>query len=248
MVRRLADEVEAVGAEAKKVQVQVSYEVVKLFSEQLYPTPVKAIEELVVNSWDAAARVCSVLVDLDGDRPLIAVYDNGNGMTLAELENLWHIGISYKPRIASNRKLIGKFGIGKLASYAVARHATYLSRTDEGLHAVSMDFEQFAAATDATGRARPVTLTLRSVADLKHLRGRPGFEAAARVLTTEDARQDLSTSPHWTLVVLEDLKEHAYQLATGRMRWVLETAMPLAADFALYLNGERVRSSKERYE
>jgi HSP90 family molecular chaperone len=141
-------------------QNEISYDVVKLFSEQLYASPLKAIEELVVNGWDANASLCSVLVDLEGPRPLIAVFDTGVGMTLAELESLWHIGVSHKPRVTTKRKQIGKFGIGKLASYAVARRATYVSKTSEGIHAVAIDFERFAAATDgSTGRTTPVTLT-----------------------------------------------------------------------------------------
>ena len=95
-MNQLAGEIEAHGAPTKEVQVQVSYEVVKLLSEQLYATPVKAIEELVVNSWDAEATNCSVFVELDGPHPLIAVFDDGKGMTLRELEDLWHIGVSNK--------------------------------------------------------------------------------------------------------------------------------------------------------
>ena len=48
-ILRLADDIETLGAETKRVEVLVSYEVVKLFSEQLYASPIKAIEELVVN-------------------------------------------------------------------------------------------------------------------------------------------------------------------------------------------------------
>jgi Histidine kinase-, DNA gyrase B-, and HSP90-like ATPase len=248
MVRtKLADDVERLGVESKSVQVQVSYEVIKLFSEQLYASPIKAVEELVVNSWDAGAKVCSVLVDLEGDRPLIAVFDDGKGMTLQELENLWHIGISNKPRVASPRKQIGKFGIGKLASYAVARRATYVSKTLEGIHAVSIDFQVFADATDAAGVARPVNLILRQIPDLDALLKSPAFDAAANVLATSPAPQILANIPTWTLVVLEDLKEKAQQLRTGRLRWVLETAMPLERDFQLYLNGSPVQSSKEQF-
>jgi hypothetical protein len=246
--QRLADDVEQLGTATKNVDVQVSYEVVKLFSEQLYSTPIKAIEELVVNSWDAEASVCSVKVDLDGERPLIVVFDNGKGMTLQELENLWHIGISNKLALVSKRTQIGKFGIGKLASYAVARRATYISRSAEGIHAVSINFDVFAEATNATGVARPVTLTLRKIDSISLLNDSRSFKAATDVLLTGHATLDLEHITAWTLVVLEDLKEKAHQLATGRLKWVLETAMPLASDFALYLNGTHVVSSKERYE
>jgi hypothetical protein len=244
---KLSDDVAALSIESKSVQVQVSYEVIKLFSEQLYASPVKAIEELVVNSWDAEASTCSVLVDLDAERPLIAVFDDGKGMTLQQLENLWHIGVSNKPKITSTRKQIGKFGIGKLASYAVARRATYISKTIEGIHAVSIDFQAFAEATNEVGIATPVTLILREIPDLDSLVRSRAFQAASGVLDTSPKKQELEKIPTWTFVVLEDLKEKAQQLKTGRLRWVLETAMPLESDFTLYLNGQAVKSSKEQY-
>jgi Histidine kinase-, DNA gyrase B-, and HSP90-like ATPase len=243
---RLADDVLAISTEQKEVQVQVSYEVVKLFSEQLYASPVKAIEELVVNSWDAGASNCSVYVDVDGERPIIGVFDDGTGMTLQQLESLWHIGVSNKPKLKTKRKQIGKFGIGKLASYAVARRATYLSRTLEGINVVSIDFQAFAEATDAAGVAKPVTLKLRRIADLKDLLNSKAFTAASAVLGTKPQSQDLEKIPTWTIVILEDLKEKAQQLRTGRLRWVLQTAMPLESDFSLYLNGELIESSKSQ--
>ncbi len=241
---RLADEVVDFSTERKEVQVQVSYEVVKLFSEQLYASPVKAIEELVVNSWDAGASHCSVHVDIDSERPLIAVFDDGAGMTLQQLESLWHIGVSNKPKISAPRKQIGKFGIGKLASYAVARRATYISRTLEGINVVSIDFQAFAEATDSAGVAKPVKLKLRQIADLKTLEASKAFQAASEVLETKPKKQELETIPTWTMVVLEDLKEKSQQLKTGRLRWVLQTAMPLESDFSLYLNGAAIKSSK----
>ena len=230
---RLADDIRTSGTEESAIEVQISYDVVKLFSEQLYASPVKAIEELVVNSWDADATLCSVLVDLDGERPLIAVFDNGKGMNVAELENLWHIGVSLKPGLPSKRKQIGKFGIGKLASYAVTRRATYISKTAAGVFAVAINFEDFAAATDETGATIPVTLTIRRLDDERSLDSSRAFQAAAKTLQTDDAVIDLSVAPTWTIVVLEDLKEKAHNLATGRLRWVLQTAMPLSSRFHL---------------
>lgn len=243
---RLSDAIAAIGAPLKEVSVHISYEIVKLFSEQLYASPVKAIEELVVNSWDAGAEQCSVLVDLNAERPIIAVFDTGVGMNLAQLENLWHIGVSHKPKAKTKRKQIGKFGIGKLASYAVARQATYISKTLEGINAVTIDFQKFAEATDkSTGLATPVPLSLRRLPDLASLTTNVAFGGAAAVLATKPKPQDLSKIPTWTVVVLEDLKEKASDLSMGRLRWVLETAMPLESDFTLYLNGNVISSSKE---
>lgn len=245
---QLAQEVAGIGAEARYVDVLISYDVVKLLSEQLYASPVKAIEELVVNGWDAGAEQCSVLVDLDADRPVMAVLDTGHGMTLEELENLWHIGVSQKAEPVDGRKQIGKFGIGKLASYAVARRATYVSKSADGIHAVAINFEDFAGATDSDGIPSPVQLIIRELTDEGDLLEAETFKDVKRVLTVGDKEIDLAAETSWTLVVLEDLKEKASSLQTGRLRWVLETAMPLAADFALFLNTGSVSSSKAKYD
>jgi len=169
-------------------------------------------------------------------------------MDLDQLENLWHIGISNKLQIAAKRKQIGKFGIGKLASYAVARRATYISRTKSGIHAVTIDFELFANATNKDGVASPVKLKLRRIAKLEELESSHAFQLAAAVLETKPTKRDLAAEQSWTLVVLEDLKEKAHRLSMGRLRWVLKTAMPLESNFSLYLNGEEISSSKDDYE
>ena len=80
------------------------------------------------------------------------------------------------------------------------------------------------------------------------LRSGDAFKIAEGVLQTGTKKQNLVAAKTWTLVVLEDLKDKAQQLTTGRLRWVLESAMPLSSDFALYCNGERVESSKDHYE
>ena len=50
--------IESVGTESSKIGVLLSYKLVKLFSEGLYTTPIKAIEELVgqlVRRWGLAS-------------------------------------------------------------------------------------------------------------------------------------------------------------------------------------------------
>ena len=44
------------------VQVALTNELVHLLSDQLYQSPLKAIEELVVNAYDADATQCRLLV------------------------------------------------------------------------------------------------------------------------------------------------------------------------------------------
>ena len=111
------------------VKVQLSNELVHLLSDQLYQSPLKAIEELVVNSYDADAKECCVYVPTPDKMEAeqanqILVFDDGVGMSYEGLVNLWHIGRSSKRdeeiQRRRNRKQIGKFGIGKLATRTIA--------------------------------------------------------------------------------------------------------------------------------
>ena len=44
------------NTEGEQIEVRISYEIIKLFSEGLYQSPHKALEELVTNSFDADAE------------------------------------------------------------------------------------------------------------------------------------------------------------------------------------------------
>jgi len=52
----------------------------------------------------------------------------------------------------------------------------------------------------------------------------------------------------WTAAGLSDFKDLYNKLSVGRLRWVLSTGLPLHANFQIWLNGERLASSKERLE
>ena len=130
------------------ITVRISNEILTLLSSQLYQSPLKAIEELVVNSYDADAKECKLFVPEPSDNlQAIVVYDDGIGMNADGLADLWLVGRSskrepdYQHRMG--RKQIGKFGIGKLATYAISNNVTYISRSNDDILAVSADFEQF---------------------------------------------------------------------------------------------------------
>jgi len=138
-VPNAADSLQAAGTHVRDVTVRLSKEIITLLSEQLYQSPSKAIEELVVNSFDADATSCYVMVPAAaqgtdaGRLPLILVYDDGTGMDADGLADLWRVGKSNKREEAiarlRKRRQIGKFGIGKLATYALADRVTYLTST-----------------------------------------------------------------------------------------------------------------------
>lgn len=54
--------VEEGSSEVTTIPVHISYEIIRLFSEGLYQSPQKAIEELVSNSYDAGASAAHVLL------------------------------------------------------------------------------------------------------------------------------------------------------------------------------------------
>lgn len=241
-----ADLVANAGDDGPKIQVRLSNELVKLLSEQLYQSPLKAIEELVVNSYDADARECRIYVPevADRDREPVLVFDNGSGMDETGLADLWHIGRSNKRdeviEKLRQRKQIGKFGIGKLATYAIANRVTYISKTTVGVRAVSIDYGDF--KPDATGVGQPVEVYIKRFNKADELGAVSSLKAAIEGAGVKMI--DLDTLPTWTIVVLDTLKPKAKTLGTGYLRQVLRTAMPLGVSFKLFLNNQPIVSSK----
>ena len=230
------------------VPVTLSPEIIGLLSDQLYRSPSKAIEELVVNSYDADADEARVYVQPDEEVPFAVVYDNGTGMTYEGIVDLWCVGRS-KVRTAMlekhrDRKQIGKFGIGKLATYAIANRVTYFTSSG-GVHlGVTVSYPKFISQEHAA--TTEVPLQVRALPDIESLWAQDQFRQAAE--SVELSLQTLSENQAWTMVVLEDFKPKAAELRLGRLRHVLRTAMPISTDFQLYLNGEQVQSAMLDYD
>lgn len=246
----IGQELLAAGEPTKPLTVSLSRELVSLLSEQLYQSPMKAVEELVVNCFDADAKQCrlSIPADLTTDSTTpIVIYDDGIGMDEEGLRDLWHIGHSQKRseliEKARKRKQIGKFGIGKLATYSIARRITYVTRVKGGdILATSLDFDAF--QPDPTGaEAPPVELQVTKLvaADLEGHSGISEALAAAKA-----PAKPFAGNRSGTIVLLEDFKERVEEMNRGVLRWVLSTAMPLSTDFTLYLGGEKVKSSMSK--
>ena len=233
----------------KPLPVTLSPELVGLLSEQLYRSPSKAIEELVVNGFDAEADEARVFVpEPETNVSFIVVFDDGLGMTYEGLADLWKVG---RPKTRDDsvferkqRKQIGKFGIGKLSTYAVAKRVTYVTKSHGQHYAVTIDYGAFTSSPSAT--PTEVKLPVRKIDDLGRLWKQDSFRKPVEALRLNYAK--LTELSSWTLVILEELKGKALTMGLGRLRRVLRTAMPLSARFRLFLNGDQVESSKEDYE
>ena len=231
------------------VPVTLSPELIGLLSDQLYRSPSKAIEELVINGYDADADEARIFVEDSGaGADFVVVYDNGSGMTYEGIADLWKVGRP-KPRTEqltrhADRKQIGKFGIGKLSTYAIANRVSYISKTAGHHLGVTINYNDFKPKPDRTTTA--VELQVREISTFDQLWNDGTFRLAVERLGLRS--DDVESESSWTIVILEDLKQKAHAIKLGRLRWVLRTAMPMSPQFRLFLNGEAVRSSKEDLE
>jgi hypothetical protein len=239
-MQNIAQKVER-STEIGQVPVTLTNQLVSLLSDQLYQSPIKALEEMVVNSFDAMATECRISLPTDrNDAPdFIAVFDDGEGMDADGLFDLWLIGSSKKRDGAKPRKQIGKFGIGKLATYALARKVTWLTRRQGVTRAVTIDYAAFSSL--GPSNVKPISLAIRRIDDDVFV-AEPYKGVFERLGVLESAFRQYET---WTLVVLEDIKQDKWsQLRVGRLKWVLRTAMPLMSTFRLFLGGVEIGSSK----
>lgn len=247
----VAESLSAYTQLGKSVPVSLSNEIVRLLSDQLYQSPLKAIEELVVNSYDADAHECRIFVPTISThlKDMVVVYDNGIGMGYEGLVNLWQIGRSNKRseeiERRSSRRQIGKFGIGKLAAFAIAHKLTYISKSENEILSVTINFEDFSSSP--SGGGTQIELPVRKIVDWNTFVSESELRTALVSACVDVDALDSDSSNSWTVVVLESLKDESENFQIGRLTWVLSTAMPLKNDFRLYLNCAAVSSSKEEY-
>lgn len=238
------------GKETSKIRVRISHRIIELFSEGLYSSPHKAIEELVSNSFDAGAQNVNVLLspDLLDPKATIVVIDDGEGMDEEGLSQHWIIGMSNRRNAARvhGRKPIGKFGIGKLATYVLAERLTHICKVNGNYYAATMDYSKINSG-EGKGiyhEKEEIELPFRELdlSDAKEIllpwiQGEKKGYAALK-LFGKDAKES------WTVAIMSGLKEMGQKIRGGRLKWILRTAMPLRPDFNLYLNGEKMEPSK----
>lgn len=252
-----------VGTPCGKIPVDISYRIIELFSAGLYSSPHKAVEELVCNSYDAMATRVDILVPTpvipSQPKTSIWVVDDGTSMDMEGLNQLWRIATSEKRKASDKdeqgsqtpRLQIGKFGIGKLATYVLATQVTYICRTyqEQELRvlAVTMDYGSLDREVETGIRTERRELEVRELNEealsqaLEPLRHLPsGQKLAAKLIDP--------SSGCWTAAAMSGLREKAEQIKQGRLAWLLSTALPNSPQFALYLNGTAIESQKASRE
>lgn len=245
------DNLKDTGKPVNQAEVKISNRIIQLFSEGLYSSPNKAVEELVCNSFDAGAQHVHVFISdkSDAEDATIAVIDDGESMDISGLQNHWIIGKSTRRRESpGTRKPIGKFGIGKLSTYILAGRLTHICRrANKKIHAVTMDYDQALSGgteEEEIFKEKNVHLPIRELTAgqaaeiLKPWlnKSRNGFEGMNLL--------GPKATTSWTVAIMSNLKDAGKRVQPGRLRWILRTAMPLRDDFKLNLNGESLSSSK----
>ncbi len=240
---------ENIGQEVEQIPVHISYEIIHLFSEGLYKSPHKAIEELVTNSYDAYAKRVHILLPEADERGINAqlplwVIDDGHGMDEEGFRQLWRIAESNKADLPTQheRPMIGQFGIGKLASYVLAWNLTHISRVKGKFLLTSMNFHNVTDHRLSNGDH--MSISLREVSEetaREHLAEIEERDSAAWEFMFDTENHSAS----WTATALSEFKDLYRRLRTGTLRWVLSTGLPLHAGFQIWLNGEKLTSSKE---
>lgn len=240
----------ATGTQTGEIDVRLSYKIVELFSEGLYSSPNKAVEELVVNAFDAGALNVHVILspDLHAQDATIVVIDDGEGMDEEGLRRHWLIGVSNKRQLSEpprNRRQIGKFGIGKLATYVLSNRLTHISKRDNTYYATSMDYREIDSQVDiGIEPSEPVTIKLRELTQAQAQDALKPWLAGSAFRSSGMKLFGKESPGSWTVTIMSSLKTKVHEIQPGTLSWVLSTGLPLRPDFCVWLNGKKLSPSK----
>jgi hypothetical protein len=238
--------IETSGKKIDEIPVEISYRIIELFSAGLYSSPNKAFEELVSNSYDAGASKVSVYVPIDKTLPesVLWVCDNGDSMDKDGLKQFWKIGSSGKRNNEKTERLvIGKFGIGKLATYILTNKLTLICKASDGnYYAVTMNYSNI---TD-NAETNSIKLDERQLTVDEVKTALNPYVGGNNSKLLSFSLWGANAEPTWTMAIMSDLKGKAQQIQDGRLKWILSTALPLNPAFNLYYNGIEIIPSKEK--
>jgi HSP90 family molecular chaperone len=128
-----------------KNSIRVGTKIIKELSTTFYPDLKMVFGELVANARDAMATVVKINI---GDNK-ITIEDNGEGMNKSQLVKFFYIAHTEKEEGELKvyrdikRRLIGKFGIGKLTLYRICNSFEIISWRDSEMTKAIFDFNEF---------------------------------------------------------------------------------------------------------
>ena len=224
--------------EDDQIEVDISYQIIRQVSSQLYTNPRKAVEELVCNSYDAGANECFVKTP-ESESDFLAVLDDGSSMDMEGFKWLWSVAKSPKQeelgedRIQHGRKQIGKFGVGKLAAFALGRKLTHIAAKDGVVRIVSVSEEDIKERNMGNPpRFQVYKMDVEGAEDVvgKYLKGSD---------IPNPWEEDWDS---WTLAIVDNLeKQYAGQaLKPQYLHHMIRTSIPLSAQFKVSLDNSEI--------
>ncbi|QDD88622.1 ATP-binding protein [Pseudomonas oryzihabitans] len=128
---------------------------------QKIPSSLFALNELIKNAYDAFSPY--IKIKIEPSQNTITISDNGNGMGIAEIENLFHISQSSKnygeiiEQDGIQRITQGSKGLGFLAAFKFG-HKVEWTTSKNGIESkFSLEKSALVSKTDLTGTAIPIT-------------------------------------------------------------------------------------------
>ncbi len=264
---------DSIGTKTTDIPVEISTRFLEHFSEQLYSSPQKAFEELIANGWDAGADFVDIRIpdDLDSEQATITVFDNGISMDEDGIRELWHIAFSPKTdsRLQHGRQMVGKFGIGKLATYVLANRLTYICKAhDQVIRRVTMDYGDIDRRAEAEKLVSNLSLDVFEVTEVELIQALQRVADGPETLQLISGETQVPTNDNeidndfgaegsilsrngnntWTLVVLSGLKPPGRALKMGILRRMLRAALPLSTEMVIRMNGDPLTSTKSDVE
>ena len=258
------------GRPVDQVRLNIYYDIIEHFSEHTYGLPEKAIEELVVNGYDAFAKIVGVWLPGKWTSERYVVWDDGLSMDADGLKDMWQIANSPKrgetrtiERGGEEREVIGKFGIGKLASYTLGDSIEHVCKKDGTFLRVRIDYDKLrtdlpkqsddgVSASPASTAAAPA----QQLGESAHPLSSPlaPYQSDIYELTEVEARDWLLSvfnatpdefdkmfgRPSWTFAVVSNLRGGQDELTASWLSFILGNGMPLRPDFEVKVDGAKV--------
>ena len=146
----------------KTLTFRFSGKMARLLGRESVSSEIAALFELVKNGYDADAEQVTItfenFAEMKGKNGRIIIKDNGDGMTVDDLENKWMvIGTASKERLPVSRRkkrnVTGNKGIGRFATEKLSEKTTLISKSYSTTEAFQLsvnwsDYEQINVTFD----------------------------------------------------------------------------------------------------
>ena len=137
---------------AEQIPFRPRARLLQLLGDQLIGTPRLAVFELVKNAYDAdAENVVVTLKNITSDSPNIIVEDDGDGMTISTVRDIWLVPADdhrekqrlARRRTARNRLPLGEKGLGRFAVHKLGDRIELITRAAQSSEVVvAIDWRQ----------------------------------------------------------------------------------------------------------